>query len=862
MKNGTWESARKRSLLSPLALVLVVPFYSARADNYFNPRFLADDPASVADLSAFEKGLEAPPGTYRVDIYMNDGYMATRDVTFAKSPDGQKLEPCLTRAQLASFGINTLAVPEIMAMKSTACVPFTRLINDATSTFDVGLQRLSLSVPQALMGSQARGYIAPELWDDGITAGLLNYNYTGSEVRSEEGGTSSYSYLSLQSGINLGAWRLRDTTTWIYSHGAGTEENQWQHTNTYLERGISSWHSRLTLGDGYTAGDIFDGINYRGAQIASDDNMLPDSQRGFAPVVRGIARSTAKVSVKQNGYEIYQTTVPPGAFTLNDIYAPGTSGDLQVTVVEANGSTQTFTVPYSSVPMLEREGHVKYSLTAGQYRSGNAQQDTPEFLQGAAFWGLPHDWTAFGGTQFSNNYRAVDIGLGKNLGDLGAISADLTEAHATLPDGTEHQGQSLRFLYNKSINQWGTNLQLLGYRYSTKNFYTLADTAWSRMSGFTVVNQDQSVQITPQITDFYNLNYSKRGRFQATLTQQMGKTSTLYLTGSQQSYWGTGQSDEQLQVGYNSTFEDISWGVNYSLTKSAWADNKDQLLAINISIPFSHWMRSDSHSSFKNTNVSMNASSDLKGRDTSTAGLYGTLLDDHNLSYSVQTGYATGGHQEASKTGNTSLNYRGPYGNANLGYSTSDDYSQVYYGVSGGVLAHADGVTFSQPLNDTMVLIKAPGADHVAIENQTGIRTDWRGYAVLPYAVDYRENRIALNTDSLANNIELEDPISSVVPTRGAVVRADFKARVGMKVLMTLTHNDKPVPFGSIASYGEGQAGSIVADGGQVYLTGLSPTGQINVKWGEGAQDHCSATYSLPADSQAQALSYASAACR
>lgn len=311
MKNGTWESARKRSLLSPLALVLVVPFYSARADNYFNPRFLADDPASVADLSAFEKGLEAPPGTYRVDIYMNDGYMATRDVTFAKSPDGQKLEPCLTRAQLASFGINTLAVPEIMAMKSTACVPFTRLINDATSTFDVGLQRLSLSVPQALMGSQARGYIAPELWDDGITAGLLNYNYTGSEVRSEQGGVSNYSYLSLQSGLNLGAWRLRDTTTWSYSHGAGVTQNQWQHTNTYVERGISSWHSRLTLGDGFTASDIFDGINYRGAQIASDDNMLPDSQRGFAPVVRGIARSTAKVSVKQNGYEIYQATVPP-----------------------------------------------------------------------------------------------------------------------------------------------------------------------------------------------------------------------------------------------------------------------------------------------------------------------------------------------------------------------------------------------------------------------------------------------------------------------------------------------------------------------------------------------------------------------
>ncbi|NWC93109.1 MULTISPECIES: fimbrial biogenesis usher protein [unclassified Pseudomonas] len=862
MKNGTRDSALQRLLLSPLALLLVGPVFSARADNYFNPRFLSDDPASVADLSGFEKGLEAPPGTYRVDIYMNDGYITTRDITFDKSANGQQLEPCLTRAQLSSFGVNTLAVPDIVAMKSTACVPFTRLITDASSRFDVGLQRLYLSVPQAFMGRQARGYIAPELWDDGITAGLLNYNYTGSEVRSQQGGVSNYSYLSLQSGLNLGAWRLRDTSTWSYSHGVGVTESQWQHTNTYLERGISSWHSRLTLGDGYTAGDIFDGINFRGVQIASDDNMLPDSQRGFAPVIRGIAQGTAKVSVKQNGYEIYQTTVPPGAFTINDIYAPGTNGDLQVTVVEANGSTQTYTVSYSSVPMLEREGQVKYSLTAGQYRSGNTQQDKPEFLQGTALWGLPHDWTVFGGTQVSNNYDALNIGVGKNLGDLGAISADLTQARATLSDDTQHQGQSLRFLYNKSVNQWGTNLQLLGYRYSTKNFYTLADTAWSRMSGFTVVNQDQSIQIAPQITDFYNLNYSKRGRFQATLTQQMGKTSTMYLTGSQQSYWGTGQSDEQLQLGYNSTIGDISWGMNYSLTKSAWADNKDQQLAFNISIPFSHWMRSDSYSSFKRTNASFNTSSDLKGRDASTAGLYGTLLDDNNLSYSVQTGYANGSNEDVSKTGNTALNYRGPYGNTNIGYSTSEDYSQVYYGLSGGVLAHADGVTFGQPLNDTVVLIKVPGADHVAVENQTGIRTDWRGYAVLPYAVDYRENRIALNTNSLANNIELEDPILSVVPTRGAVVRADFKARVGMKVLMTLNHNDKPVPFGSIASYGEGLAGSIVADDGQVYLTGLSPTGQINVRWGDASNERCTATYSLPAESQALALSYASAECR
>ena len=125
------------------------------------------------------------------------------------------------------------------------------------------------------------------------------------------------------------------------------------------------------------ASTFFDGINFRGAQLASDDNMLPDSQRGFAPVIHGIARGTAQVTIKQNGYDIYNSTVPPGPFTINDIYAAGNSGDLQVTIKEADGSTQIFTVPYSSVPLLQREGHTRYSITAGEYRSGNAQQEKP-----------------------------------------------------------------------------------------------------------------------------------------------------------------------------------------------------------------------------------------------------------------------------------------------------------------------------------------------------------------------------------------------------------------------------------------------------------------------------------------------------
>ena len=848
----------------PLALLLSSPAFYAQAELYFNPRFLADDPAAVADLSGFEKGQELPPGTYRADIYLNDGYMTTRDITFNAAEKGHGLAPCLTRGQLASMGVNTAAIAGIDVLAADACVPLTEMIKDATTRFDAGQQRLYLTVPQAFMGNRARGYIPPELWDHGINAGLLNYNFTGNNVHNDVGGSSNYAYLNLQSGLNLGAWRLRDNTTWSYSSSGSstTNENKWQHINSWLERDITLLRSRLTLGDSYTNGDVFDGINFRGAQLASDDNMLPDSQKGFAPVIHGIARGTAQVSVKQNGYEIYQSTVPPGPFTINDLYAAGNGGDLQVTIKEADGSSQVFTVPYSSVPVLQREGHTRYAVTAGEYRSGSNQQEKPKFFQGTLLHGLPAGWTLYGGTQLADRYRAFNLGVGKNMGDLGALSLDITQANATLPDDSEHQGQSVRFLYNKSLTDTGTNIQLVGYRYSTRGYFSFADTTYSRMSGYNVATQDGVIEVKPTFTDYYNLAYNKRGKIQASITQQLGRTATLYLNGSHQTYWGTGKADQQLQAGLNTAVNDINWTLSYSLTKNAWQQGRDQMLAVNVNIPFSHWLRSDSKSAWRHASASSSMSNDLHGRMSTLAGLHGTLLEDNNLSYSMQTGYAGGGEGNSGGTGYAALNYRGGYGNANVGYSRSDGIKQLYYGLSGGVLAHADGVTLSQPMNDTVVLIKAPGADNVKVENQTGVQTDWRGYAVLPYATEYRENRVALDTNSLADNVDLDDAVVSVVPTHGAIARAEFKAHVGLKLLMSLIYNGKPVPFGALVTPAGSQGSSIVADNGQVYLSGMPLAGKVLAKWGEGPNASCEADYSLPPESKNQALSQLLAVCR
>ena len=71
------------------------------------------------------------------------------------------------------------------------------------------------------------------MWDDGINAGLLNYNFTGNNVHNDTGGSSNYAYLNLQSGLNLGAGGCVITPPSYSSGGSSSSnENKWQHVNT------------------------------------------------------------------------------------------------------------------------------------------------------------------------------------------------------------------------------------------------------------------------------------------------------------------------------------------------------------------------------------------------------------------------------------------------------------------------------------------------------------------------------------------------------------------------------------------------------------------------------------------------------
>ncbi|WP_323169257.1 fimbrial biogenesis usher protein [Pantoea agglomerans] len=867
----------RRSGLSPLAACIAVglmlPTY-ARAELYFPAELVASDAKMVADLSRFGKEGAQLPGNYQVDIYINNKQVTSRNLQFidagihvgAAEPGGRDssdirdstgLMACLTRQDLSELGVNLKPFPDLEAVKEGECVSPGRFIPDAFTSFDFQKMRLDISVPQAAMQNLARGYIPPERWDEGINAALLNYSFSGNTSHGRYGDSSSH-YLNLNSGLNVGPWRLRDYRTWNEYESRYYRYRKWQRVKTYAERAIVPLRSELVMGDSTTSGDVFDSLGFRGMQLETDDSMYPDSLRGFAPVIRGVATTNAKVSIKQNGYTVYQTFVSPGAFAIDDLYPVYSSGDLEVTVTEADGTAHIFTVPYSSVPVLQREGHFKYSLTAGRFQSGSDSYTSPEFAQGTLIWGLPHNVTVYGGMQYSQNYLSGLIGGGLNLGLLGALSADITQADSTLADGTRHQGQSLRFLYARSLNSLGTTFQLTGYRYSTQGFHSLDETALRGMTGWRYDTDTVDAEGKPvkrPYTDYYNLYNNKKAKIQASISQRVGDLGSVYLTGVQQTYWNRAGAADSLQAGFNSSIGRVSYSLSWSYSRQAGQGGADKSLYLSLSVPLSALLSGENSSSHP-VYATYSAGQDANGNITHQAGMSGTALEGNNLGWNVSQGYT----RSSGNSGSMSANYRGGYGSGNAGYSYSSTYKQVSYGVSGGALLHANGLTLGQQMGETGVLIAAPGVSGVAVENETGVRTDWRGYAIKPYASVYRENRVALDTASLDDHTDIDDAVSRVVPTRGAIVRATFKGHSGSRVLMTLMHNGSPLPFGTVVTAEERMG--IVGDDGLVYLSGMPDEGTVSAVWGDGEGRRCSVPWRLPADAGSQSVLRVNGICR
>lgn len=845
------------SLLSiTITATLLVSSNSVQARDYFDPGLLSltGDQVATTDLSVFETAGTIPPGTYTVTLLVNQEDRGQHTLVF-KADENGGITPELTPDFLHQQGVNTDALPAFSGLpKNEPIDSLSALIPDARIKFDFSQLRLEISIPQIAMQSNARGRVDPALWDDGIPALMFNYNLNGGRnwQQASTGLNDSMQtnlFSTVQGGANLQAWRLRSTLTFVRnssnsgSMASRTTQNS-NFSNTYLSRDIRALQSEILFGESTTSGDVFDSVPFRGINLGSNEQMLPNSLRGFAPVITGIAQSNARVTVTQNGNVIYQTYVSPGPFRIDDLYQASQGGNLTVTVTESDGTVHTQDVAYSSLPVMRRPGSLKYDTTVGRYNSGitNGSREAT-FVQGTAIYGLRNNVTLYGGGLVATDYASAVAGSGLSLGYFGALSADITLSSAKLQGQNQRQqGTSYRLRYAKSLLESGTSVDLAAYRYSTPGYYNFAD---FNNQGFRL--RDGEVPWASE---------RQRSRFQLRLNQQLGSWGSVYLSASRNDYWNSEKVMNTLSSGYSSSYRGISYSLAYSIDRikgssGDWPENRQ--IMFSTQIPMSLFSTAPA---LNRLYTSYQMTHNNQGRVQQQAGISGSALDDR-LSYSVMQGWGNG---EESSTRSVNAGYQGSQGALNGGYSYSSSSRSLNLGANGGILIHSGGVILSRMLGNSAAVVYTPDAADAQVINGGNIWTNSRGYAVVPYLSNYQTNSIGINTATLPDDVDLTQSTVKVYPTKGAVVKANFATRKGYQLLVTLQQESlQPVPFGALVTL-DNQSGNedstgIVGDDGQVYLSGLPEQGVLQVKWGSDRVQQCYTAYNLAVDPEEQPLS-------
>ena len=782
----------------------------------FNSAFLMD--GDEVDLSRYAAGNPVEAGPKQLDLVVNGVVLDRREIVFVSTDVPDHAAPCLTVNLLTVAGVRADVLANAPSGEA-ACIDLKALVPDATATYDSHALRLSLSLPQAVMANDPRGYVDPVLWNYGETASFLDYTLNAQRTR---GNTNAYA--SLMGGLNLGAWRLRHRGSLQYS--TRTDTHYQSFTNS-LERDLPGWRSQLLVGQSYTSGLLFDGVGFVGAQVVSDDRMLPDALRGYAPVVRGMATTEARVTIRQNGYVLYEVSVAPGPFEINDLYPTSYGGDLEVTVHEADGREQRSTVNFAAVPQALREGVSRFSVTAGRLRMTQSRGgDKPLFTEGTWAHGMNNYLTLIGGAQLSNDYRAVLAGSAINT-RWGAFGADMTVARATLQRRRSHNGSSFRLNYQRNFADAGTNFGLAAYRYSTEGFYTLAETTQSRGG------EDVG----------YTLSRAKR-RLQFNLSQRIGDRSSLYVSGGHVRDGSSRGTQTDYQIGFQSAVRTASYSISAMRTRDIVGRN-DNSIQFTLSMPLGGSSRAPS----------LSTSLQRSRRDTSAqASINGTAGDRGNLGYNIGASQTRGD----SASYYASASYTSALAQWSAMMARSQDATTTAIGASGAIVAHGGGINLSPTISDGFVLVEARGA-RGAYVGQGETRVARNGFAVVPQVTPYRWNSVSIDPQGLSHDVELLQTSQRVVPTAGAMVKLTFATKIDTTVYIHARAPDGPldIPFGSDVRNEAGERVGTVGQGGMIRVQGDHKTLVV----GQADTEQCRLDYAVPETSDTSGLRMTEAIC-
>lgn len=775
----------------------------------FNTDILSAQDKSNIDLSRFADAGYIMPGEYQLAITIN-GKMMVQESAVSVSDrmlgDKKISEVCLTPELVTKLSLTDKALLMLKEKwNDNKCVDMTPVISDKTS-INIPRGFVNLTVPQAYLEYSDDTWLPPSRWENGIPGILLDYNANTNATAGQAENQNKNASVNGTLGANYGAWRLRADYQGSYSNSPRSKtRQQFDWSRVYMYRALPTWLATLGAGENTVTSDLFDSWNYTGVSLLSDERQLAPKLRGYAPQINGIAETNAKVTVSLQGRVIYETTVPPGPFTISDL-SSALRGTLDVKVTEQNGSVKTFQVSAAQVPYLTRPGQIRYKLYSGRSRNSYHTVEGPVFAAGELSYGLSNLLSVYGGSVLSNGYNSVALGAGADLRSMGTISADMTEAIAQPDDKKRYQGKSWRVSYSKRFAESNTDVQFAGYRFSDRDYRTMQQFLDMRYRGNTT---GQSKEL---YTILLNKNFSDSG-------------TSVGLSYNYQTFWNQSNSS-YYSLNANQAFSafglnNLSASLSATRTQFAESGRMDNAVYLRLSVPLGQGYLNYS-GGYEQGNVSQ------------TVG-YNNYLSNGD-SYNVNAGLRNG-----DETGNDAQfnGYYSHYGDrsrmsANMS-TVNGRYVSAGLSADGGVTLTGKGVVFHPGGSNgsTRMLVDTDGVEDVPFDGGR-VRTNSSGLGVVTDLNSFYKNDISVDVNGLNDETEARGSHAEAALTDGAIGYRKFDVLSGVRLFAVMTLEDHSVvPFGVSVIDKKGRELGIVGDDGIAWLSGVQSGEVLTATWDE-----------------------------
>ena len=231
--------------------------------------------------SILTTGSRYPAGEYYVDVLVNDESVG-KAALIISNEDEKNNTLCLSEKWLKDTGVRLRFSDYQSAFdKIKECYLFDNT-GYTKADFDYGTQKLKFNIPQSYLISKTD----PSQWDYGVNA--LRLKYSGNFNDSTDLKTSAYGNDDMM--FNVGKWVLSSN---MNASRDSNGHNEFAARDITLSRAISLAQGDLILGKSQSRSELFSDFGFYGASLRSNSNMKSWDLRGYAPVINGVATSTA-----------------------------------------------------------------------------------------------------------------------------------------------------------------------------------------------------------------------------------------------------------------------------------------------------------------------------------------------------------------------------------------------------------------------------------------------------------------------------------------------------------------------------------------------------------------------------------------